>query len=321
MSEQEKNTTDASVCFGACQLDVQHVQVWRDHHEVKLTGKAFAVLCYFVDHPGQLVTKDDLFAAAWPETIVSDATLASCIQEVRQALGDDAKQPRYIETVHRRGFRFIAEVQSPRSNGQSQEEVVSDQLSVVGSQGAEASQNSKGKTQKSKVEETVTDTEEAGDEDAGPRTLDAGLLAQTSDLSPQSSPTPRRFRWWQVLVLIIVLVLGGGLVAKWRLVRLVAASYFPPPAPEPLVLPLPDKPSLVVLPLVNLSGDASQEYFSDGLTDDLINTLAQFPDLFIVARHSAFTYKEKTIKAQDVGKELGVRYVLEGSVRRASRCG
>jgi len=74
--------------------------------------KALAVLCHFVQHPGQLVTKDDLFAAAWPETVVSDATLASCIQEIRQALGDDAKRPRYIETVHRRGFRFIEKVVS-----------------------------------------------------------------------------------------------------------------------------------------------------------------------------------------------------------------
>ncbi len=115
----------------------------------------------------------------------------------------------------------------------------------------------------------------------------------------------------------MVLVLGGGLAANWRLARLVVASYVPPPVPEPIALPLPDKPSLVVLPLVNLSGDASQEYFSDGLTDDLINTLAQFPDLFVIARHSAFTYKGKSIKEQDIGKELGVRYVLAGSVRRA----
>lgn len=143
----------------------------------------------------------------------------------------------------------------------------------------------------------------------------AGSLEATPSLP--ITTTPYRFRWWQVLLLIGLLVLGGGLVAKWRLVRMVAASYFPPPAPEPLALPLPDKPSLVVLPLVNFSGDSSQEYFSDGITDDLINTLAQFPDLFVIARQSAFTYKGKTVKEQDVGKELGVRYVLEGSIRRA----
>jgi TolB-like protein/DNA-binding winged helix-turn-helix (wHTH) protein/Tfp pilus assembly protein PilF len=316
MSEHEKNTTDSSVCFGSCQLDVRQVQVWRDHHEVKLTGKAFAVLCYFVDHPGQLVTKDDLFAAAWPETVVSDATLASCIQEVRQALGDDAKQPRYIETVHRRGFRFLPAVTTPP--------VVSDQLSVVSSQEEEANQKANGKTQKSKVAETETDPEKSEDRDAGRRTPpapsvggDAGLLAQSSVLSPQLSLTPRRWRWWQLLLLMVLLILGGGLAANWRLVRLVIASYVPPPVQEPIALPLPDKPSLVVLPLVNLSGDVSQEYFSDGLTDDLINTLAQFPDLFVIARQSAFTYKGKAIKEQDVGRELGVRYVLTGSVRRA----
>jgi TolB-like protein/Tfp pilus assembly protein PilF len=120
-----------------------------------------------------------------------------------------------------------------------------------------------------------------------------------------------------VLLLVVVLVLGGGLAANWRLMRLVVASYVPSPVLEPIALPLPDKPSIVVLPFVNLSGDSNQEYFSDGLTDDLINTLAQFPDLFVIARQSAFTYKGKTIKEQDVGKELGVQYVLAGSVRRA----
>jgi DNA-binding winged helix-turn-helix (wHTH) protein len=130
MNEQGKRSADSIVCFGSCQLDVKNVQVWRDHQEVKLTGKAFAVLCYFVQHPGQLVTKDDLFAAAWPETVVSDATLASCIQEIRQALGDEAKRPRYIETVHRRGFRFIATLTHTPP-------VVSRQLSVVSQTEAE----------------------------------------------------------------------------------------------------------------------------------------------------------------------------------------
>jgi DNA-binding winged helix-turn-helix (wHTH) protein len=75
---------------------------------VRVTPKAFTALRYFVDHPGQLVIKDDLFMAVWPQTIVTEATLASCIQELRSASRDDARAPRYIETVHRRGFQFIA---------------------------------------------------------------------------------------------------------------------------------------------------------------------------------------------------------------------
>ncbi len=85
----------------------------------------------------------------------------------------------------------------------------------------------------------------------------------------------------------------------------------------PAALPLPDKPSIVVLPFVNMSKDPGQEYFSDGLTEDLTSDLSKISSLFVIARNSAFTYKGKAVKVQDVSKELGVRYVLEGSVRKA----
>src|SRR5438128_8513178 len=79
-------------------------------------------------------------------------------------------------------------------------------------------------------------------------------------------------------------------------------------------LPLPDKPSVAVLPFVNISGDPEQEYFGDGLTEDLITELTKLSGLFVIARNSTFTYKGKTVKVQDVGRDLGVQYVLEGSV-------
>jgi adenylate cyclase len=84
-----------------------------------------------------------------------------------------------------------------------------------------------------------------------------------------------------------------------------------------LVLSLPDKPSLIVLPFVNLSNDPEQEYFSDGITEDLISDLSKISSLFVISRHSAFTYKGKATKAQDLSREMGVRYVLEGSIRKA----
>jgi adenylate cyclase len=80
---------------------------------------------------------------------------------------------------------------------------------------------------------------------------------------------------------------------------------------------LPEKPSIAVLPFVNMSGDPEQEYFSDGMTEDLITDLSKVSGLFVIARNSAFTYKGKTVKVQEVSRELGVRYVLEGSVRKA----
>jgi len=82
-------------------------------------------------------------------------------------------------------------------------------------------------------------------------------------------------------------------------------------------VPLPDKPSIAVLPFVNMSGDPEQEYFSDGMTEEIITGLSKMPRMHVIARNSTFTYKGKPVKAQQVGKELGVRYVLEGSVRKA----
>jgi adenylate cyclase len=82
-------------------------------------------------------------------------------------------------------------------------------------------------------------------------------------------------------------------------------------------LPLPDKPSIAVLPFQNMSGDPEQEYFADGMVEDIITALSRFRSLFVIARNSSFTYKNKTVDIKQVGRELGVRYVLEGSVRKA----
>ncbi len=79
---------------------------------------------------------------------------------------------------------------------------------------------------------------------------------------------------------------------------------------------LPDKPSIAVLPFVNMSGDAEQEFFADGITEDIITELARFPSLFVIARNSSFTYKDKSVRVEEVGRELGVHYVVEGSIRK-----
>ena len=89
-------------------------------------------------------------------------------------------------------------------------------------------------------------------------------------------------------------------------------------ANEPQALPLPDKPSIAVLPFQNMSGDPEQEYFADGMVEDIITALSRFQWLFVIARNSTFTYKGKAVDIKQVGRELGVRYVLEGSVRKAA---
>jgi adenylate cyclase len=96
-----------------------------------------------------------------------------------------------------------------------------------------------------------------------------------------------------------------------------AADDATPKAANGEVLPLPDRPSIAVLPFDNMSGDPEQEYFSDGITEDIITELSKISGLFVIARHSAFTYKGRSVTLKQVGRELGVRYVLEGSVRKA----
>jgi adenylate cyclase len=81
--------------------------------------------------------------------------------------------------------------------------------------------------------------------------------------------------------------------------------------------PLPDKPSIAVLPFTNMSGDPEQEFFADGMVDDIITALSRYPSLFVIARNSSFTYKGRAVDVKQIGRELGVRYVLEGSVRKA----
>jgi adenylate cyclase len=96
-----------------------------------------------------------------------------------------------------------------------------------------------------------------------------------------------------------------------------SATLTKPPTQTALPLALPDKPSIAVLPFENMSGDPEQEYFADGMVEDIITALSRSKSLFVIARHSTFTYKGKAVDIKQVGRELGIRYVLEGSVRKA----
>jgi DNA-binding winged helix-turn-helix (wHTH) protein len=124
---EQSPQTNGVLYFGSYLLDLRNEQLWCERQPVRLTGKSFAVLRYVVEHPNQLVTKRELFHAVWPGTIVSHSTLTSCIKELRKALADDARSPKYIETVHRRGYRFIAPLssapsQDPESRVQSRKD-------------------------------------------------------------------------------------------------------------------------------------------------------------------------------------------------------
>src|SRR5215217_1770243 len=98
------------IAFGPYRLDAQNARLLRAGRPVALTPKAFDVLHHLASRPQRLVTKDELLTAVWPDVIVSDASIKVCVREIRKALDDGVKTPTYIETVHRRGYRFIAKV-------------------------------------------------------------------------------------------------------------------------------------------------------------------------------------------------------------------
>jgi TolB-like protein len=125
-------------------------------------------------------------------------------------------------------------------------------------------------------------------------------------------------RKWRkaVLVAAVIVIAVAGAFAIWNF--FLRHPSMEPASVEKMAFPLPEKPSIAVLPFVNLSDDPKQEYFADGMTEDLITDLSKISGLFVIARNSTFKYKGKPVKIRQVAEELGVRYVLEGSVRRAA---
>ena len=199
-----QNAIEPVIGFGSYRFDNQTGRLWSDGQEVRLTPKASAVLKMLVERAGHPVTKEALFASVWKDTVVSDDALTSCIQELRKALADDARQPRFIETRHRRGYQFVAKL----SDGPNQT------------------------LQQSTGQATAAD-------------------------------------------------------------------------------------SIAVLPFTDMSPDRSQEYLCEGLAEELINALTGIDGLRVASRTAAFQFRSAGADVREVGRQLGVATLLEGSVRKS----
>jgi TolB-like protein/DNA-binding winged helix-turn-helix (wHTH) protein/Flp pilus assembly protein TadD len=323
------------ILFPPFQLDVANEQLRRESAIISLRPKAFAVLRYIVEHPERLVSREELMKAVWGETKVSEAVLRGCLREVRQALGDSVNAPRFIETVGRQGWRFIAPLStaqpllSPESSVQSlasasQSSPLSHAQTLdprhptldVPMETASLPTAINGVQQTDRTIDSIPVNTQPHDEALGAEAqAKNGTVPLTTDIQPLETLLPRqpigKKSRWQAAVIVGGLLLVGGITALFypSLLQIHQEE-------QSSALPLPDKPSLVVLPFTNLSNDPEQEYFSDGITTDLTSDLSQIPDLFVTDRNSAFTYKGKAVKTQQIGRELGVRYVVEGSVSK-----
>jgi TolB-like protein len=208
-----------NLSFGDYDIDVERRELRRAKTPVHVEPQVFDLLVYLVNNRDRVVSKDDLIASVWGGRIVSDSTLTSRINAVRNAVGDSGEEKKLIRTIARKGFRFVGAVH----------------------------------------------VQPGGDEPAH------FINPPPNEIQEQSRPA----------------------------------------------LPLPDRPAIAVLPFINMSGDSEQEYFSDGISEDIITALSKLRWFFVIARNSSFIYKGKAVHMKQVAEELGVGYVVEGSVRKA----
>jgi TolB-like protein/DNA-binding winged helix-turn-helix (wHTH) protein/Tfp pilus assembly protein PilF len=257
-----------AVRFGVFEVDLAAGELRKHGIRIKLRGEQpFQVLSILLEHPGEVVTREELCKKLWPtDTFVDfEHSLATAIGKIREALGDSADNPRYIETLPRRGYRFIASV-----TVLSADPLNADPLN--------------------KVEPATRDI--PGAKDHGQVEL-AGK-AEVPNAQPWS-------RAWKIsgfaLVLALVILLAWIVHSASR--------------------PSSNIRSLAVLPLESLSGDASQDYFADGMTDELITDLGQISALRVISRTSVMPYKRVHKSLPQIAHELSVDAVVEGTVLRS----
>jgi len=241
--------------FQTFRLDAADQCLWHQQERVAIPPKAFDVLRYLVENPGRLVTQDELLEKLWPETYVNPEAIRKYILDIRKILGDRSDKPEFIETVTKRGYRFIAPVidesAPPDLASQEQEEVT-------------------------------------------PETIPSEL---------KTSSRTHYLRKFAIIPILAVVAVAATAGHFWF-------------APSKATRPSLNVNSIAVLPFADVSPAKDQGYFSDGLSEQLINDLARVSGLKVVGRSSAFQFKGKNEDLREVGRKLDVANVLEGSVRR-----
>jgi TolB-like protein/DNA-binding winged helix-turn-helix (wHTH) protein/Tfp pilus assembly protein PilF len=242
-------TARQAVCFGPFELDLHSGELFKGGLRIKLQGQPIQILQILLEQPGKLVTREEISQRLWPsDTFVDfEHSLNTAVKKLRTALGDEAETPRYIETLPRRGYRFIGEITSapPAS------------------------------------EPAIVET----------------VVAKTQPAAPPSRPKKR----WLIV---------GGLAAVSMVVVVVSIIAWRQHSSHQIE-------SIAVLPLSNFSNDQEQEYFADGITEELITDLAQIKALRVISRTSVMRYKGTKKSLPEIGRELGVDAVVEGSVQRS----
>lgn len=259
---------DAVIRFDTFEMELKSGELRRDGALIKLPPQPFRALAFLAARAGQVVTREEIQREIWgDETFVDyEQGVNFCIKRIRAALGDDAQAPRFIETLPRRGYRFIAPVER----------------SLARKEGDSSREN-------------------------GLAVTPPGAVISTTETAPYPPAVPAP-RTRTVAFLIVALVAAVTLAAGYVIWQKRREKSIPPAG----------KIILAVLPFENLSGDPGQDYFSDGLTEEMITRLGRLQPqrLGVIARASAMTFKKSNKDIARIGGALGANYILEGGVRR-----
>jgi len=256
------------VRFGVFEVDLRAGELRKHGFRIKLAEQPFQVLAMLLEHPGETVTREELRARLWQgDTFVDfDHGLNNAVMRVREVLLDSSEHPRYIETVPRRGYRFVAPVEETHP--------------PAGLDREQASQT-----------QPTPDSEAS----SAPLTGDAHTSSLTRLLTRPVGVAATALLLIAVAVLLTISIRNHSAGAARNLER---------------------STSLVVLPLENLSGEKDQDYFADGMTDELIANLAKIRSLHVISRSTAMAYKGTRKPLSEIARELKVDAVVEGTVMR-----
>jgi TolB-like protein/DNA-binding winged helix-turn-helix (wHTH) protein/Tfp pilus assembly protein PilF len=259
--------------FGVFEVDLKACELRKHGLRLKLPEQPFQVLVVLLEKPGEIVTREELRNRLWPsDTFVDfDHGLNNAVMRLREVLGDSSENPRFVETIPRRGYRFIAPVKGSAFPVPT--------------------------TSDSEVESGLVPIEAMSQLVQG-----ATLEATSQPASIRRQPSTTRLAIWITAILTVVGLLGAVLIHYSR----VGANKTSQARNK----------SLIVLPIENLSGDKDQEYFADGMTDDLIANLAKIRSLRVISRSTAMAYKGTRKPLSQIASELNVDAVFEGTVLR-----
>ena len=263
-SVREDDQVSGRLRFGVFELDLRAGELRKHGLRVRLQEQPFQVLATLLEHAGEVVTREELQKKLWPaDTFVDfDHGLNKAINKIREALSDSSESPRFVETVARRGYRFLADVKD--------------------------------------VDGALKGPESVNEKVSRTRSQDLKEVVGVRKSLPLSLT-------WKIAGCALLLVIAG--FAGWRL-----HSRSRPQSNTFLSNPIR---SLAVLPLESLSGDASQDYFADGMTEELITDLGQISALRVISRTSVMAYKRARKPLPQIARELNVDAVVEGTVLRS----